>query len=1180
MRRIHLVVVVCLGTVTVSTCGYLALTVRPAGDPGETLDERLEADVRELSTDDDKRRGAARRRLVEMAERHPSVLPALIARLERASGEERVALVAVLGRLGSAASAVLEEELFHDDANVSVAALVALGQLATESTWKLAAGALSDRRQGVRFAAVDVLARGGEKARGAAPALASALKLEHRQLSRGDAGFRKRLGEALVAVGEASTPHVLRLLREEDTSVSLECLDILGRLGPAAGSAVPYLAALVGSSAAPPEDPSEVAAGDAEVVRGACRVLARCGVAGTEKLAELLSHPLGAVRETCLRELEGSEEFAGSILEALQGVLLRGTSRERELAARVLARLGPEAAPLAEPLFELLTSSDAAADLVAIWSQDPDAQVPWSSSGAVSRTLPRAVSRRPPRAVNRPSSRSRKGLTSFRRASPRRPVTPSGPPEYFRCIARMGPGAVPFLARRLAASGFPSDVPELARRQRYVALALLEALGEEAAPARPVVVDLLDDEDPAVRVRAVHILPRCGEAEDAARRLVDVFRREVREVPPRRRFIDGSPESGAYWRTLTALRGVGAGAVRPLLEALEDDDWRLRHLAVRALTSEGVFLAPGREEEVVGALVVALEDGRNRLEFADPDPAERRGGARAFPETCILSAVLVVLKDVKSAAAPAVPVVLGLLGDEALRPAALETLAALGVAGGDAVEPIVERLLEEAREEARDAVPDDLRDTLVALGRPSIVALAARLSSEEPEIRYRALWTLAAVATGESVLRERPKGWSRPVPTPSRRGSRTGTRSPATRSTRPTRTTSRRASSRPLPRSGTRTSRAEALKSLRKELKKLPAAVEKRIRRELGAPSRSVRTPPGRVRRTGRSTRPAVRRSIAPVLSQLLLLMNDTLPDTRAFLFRLLRETDLWLDAVPEKRVAEVRRRARRGLEDPVGSVRLEAAGTLIALDGVSGEEAPLAELLESEILSLETECRLRVSPDAEKISWHDREPREERRETTLFWLLVSSLSDGGPAVVPHAVRLLRLRDSEAAQLAGLHLIRNLRPRPASRAVTRELAPLVEDGSSAVLFLAAATLQTYGENAAPALGALASRIESDGSEKAGESADPLPEVLVEDLFGTLETARHAAIPHLPRLLSNDSSSVRRRALQALIAVGAPVERVDSSLRRLTRDPEPAIREYASWALRRLGRRAPRDGNAR
>ena len=906
--------------------------------------------------------------------------------------------------------------------------------------------------------------------------------------------------------------------------MSLECLDILGRLGPAAGSAVPDLAALVGSS-------------DAEVVRGACRVLARCGVAGTEKLAELLSHPLGAVRETCLRELEGSEEFAGSILEALEGVLLRGTSRERELAARVLARLGPEAAPLAEPLFELLASSDAAADLVAIWSQDPDAQLPWSSSGPVSRTRPRAVSRR----LSRPSSVSSRARTALRRASPRRPVTPSGPPEYFRCIARMGPGAVPFLARRLAASGFPSDVPELARRQRYVALALLEALGEEAAPARPVVVDLLDDEDPAVRVRAVHILPRCGEAEDAARRLVEVFRREVREVPPRRRFVDGSPESGAYWRTLTALRGVGAGAVRPLLEALEDDDWRLRHLAVRALTSEGVFLAPGREEEVVAALVVALEDGRNRLEFADPDPAERPG-ARAFPETCILSAVLVVLKDVKSAAAPAVPVLLGLLGDEALRPAALETLAALGVAGGDAVEPIVERLLEEAREEARDAVPDDLRDTLVALGRPSIVALAARLSSEEPEIRYRALRTLAAVATGESVLRERSRQWSQRATTPSRSSARTGRSRGSTRSTRTARTTSRRVSSRPSP--------------------------------------RSVRTPPGRVRRSGQSTRPAVRRSIAPVLSQLLLLMNDTLPDTRALLCRLLRETGLWRDEVPQKRVAEVRRRARRGLEDPVWSVRLEAAGTLIALDGVSGEEAPLAELLESEILSLEKECRLRVSPDAEKISWHDREPREERRETTLFWLLVSSLSDGGPAVVPHAVRLLRLRDSEAAQLSGLHLIRNLRPRPASRAVTRELAPLVEDGSSAVLFLAAATLQTYGGDAAPALGALASRIESDGSEKAGESADPLPEVLVEHLFATLESARHAAIPHLQRLLSNDSSSVRRRALQALIAVGAPVERVDSSLRRLTRDPEPAVREYASWALRRLGRRAPRDGNAR
>lgn len=152
-------------------------------------------------------------------------------------------------------------------------------------------------------------------------------------------------------------------------------------------------------------------------------------------------------------------------------------------------------------------------------------------------------------------------------------------------------GAVEALAR-IGEPAVEALVEALRDEDRFVRCHAADALRRigDARSVQPL-VQALKDEYEIVRLYAMEGLGRVGDAA-AVEPLIRVLNDEFREVP----------YESLRKHVVEALAGVGEPAVEPLIEALKDEDVRVREAVAEALGGIG-------DERAADPLVHALEDG-------------------------------------------------------------------------------------------------------------------------------------------------------------------------------------------------------------------------------------------------------------------------------------------------------------------------------------------------------------------------------------------------------------------------------------------------------------------------------------------------------------------------------------------------------------------------------------------
>ena len=122
---------------------------------------------------------------------------------------------------------------------------------------------------------------------------------------------------------------------------------------------------------------------------------------------------------------------------------------------------------------------------------------------------------------------------------------------------------------------------------------MLEAKGPEAKEAVPVIIALLRDEGPLIRINLLHVLYRIGEpAGEAVPELIDGLSNEDFHV----RYL--------CCRALGVIGKAAKPAVQPLIKKLKDSNPSVRRHAAAALGKLGPTVAP----DAVKPLVEAMKD--------------------------------------------------------------------------------------------------------------------------------------------------------------------------------------------------------------------------------------------------------------------------------------------------------------------------------------------------------------------------------------------------------------------------------------------------------------------------------------------------------------------------------------------------------------------------------------------
>jgi HEAT repeat protein len=179
-------------------------------------------------------------------------------------------------------------------------------------------------------AMIDALGQIGAAARPAVPALT-------REAGRNidvDLAVARAVDQIMQAAEEADLPTLLRQLQHRDESLRLRAAKALGKLGPAAKSALPHLTAALGDE-------------DADVRHAALAALrlvqpsVRPGDAEANALARDLQDPDPANRLRAVKSLAGLGNAAGPAAAALESLLDDKDPDVRRAASEALGRLGP-----------------------------------------------------------------------------------------------------------------------------------------------------------------------------------------------------------------------------------------------------------------------------------------------------------------------------------------------------------------------------------------------------------------------------------------------------------------------------------------------------------------------------------------------------------------------------------------------------------------------------------------------------------------------------------------------------------------------------------------------------------------------------------------------------------------------------------------------------------------------
>jgi HEAT repeat protein len=254
---------------------------------------------------------------------HDRTVQLLAQRLEGAPEPVRLALAAVLGRIGRPSDAALVEWLLKDpSAGVRRAAVQALARLEHGEASEPLRLALADESPGVRIAAARALGHSASPR-----ALADLERLADDEDARVRAAALRAVGERAARAGSPDAASALALLESslaDDGAVSLAALEALREVGgPAAAAAARGL----------------LLRDDPELVQAAVACVAAHGArADLEELVPLVGHPHWAVRAEVIGAL-AERSVAAAVPAILRRLETEQDDFVRDAILRALRRL-------------------------------------------------------------------------------------------------------------------------------------------------------------------------------------------------------------------------------------------------------------------------------------------------------------------------------------------------------------------------------------------------------------------------------------------------------------------------------------------------------------------------------------------------------------------------------------------------------------------------------------------------------------------------------------------------------------------------------------------------------------------------------------------------------------------------------------------------------------------------
>ncbi len=280
----------------------------------------------------------------------------------------------------------------------------------------------------------------------------------------------------------------------------------------------------------------------------------------------------------------------------------------------------------------------------------------------------------------------------------------------------------------------PDQGPAAFRRAKSAAIAAFNAMGETAIT--PVIDELIEHEDPEVRIAATDILGTVAAPLDE----------EIgaRAVPPLLGRLEEDPAWGVRRRAAMALAKLGdtainSGAVQPLIARLDDRQAEVRAAAAGALgTLEAEAAAQPLANLLMTNRIGATAEIATALQRIGRPSIEPLSPALDHPDLDVRLTATQTMATIGTEDA-VVPLGRALADDEArVRRAAADALRNL------ADERVLPQLAT-ALGDSDSSVYYAARDALARIGRPAVPALLQRLGDENTRIAYTAEQALSRI---------------------------------------------------------------------------------------------------------------------------------------------------------------------------------------------------------------------------------------------------------------------------------------------------------------------------------------------------------------------------------------------------------------------------------------------------
>jgi len=580
--------------------------------------------------------------------------------------------------------------LKSDDSNVCSEAFVAIELFGPAARGAVPAliDALDDPRQNVQFGAAEALREIGPNAVAAAPALVRKLGIRESGM-----GIAFRASEALVAIGPAALPSLIRCLEGDDRDARLQAMVILAGFGPASKDAVPALAKLVNIQ---DYDQASIAIG----------TLGRIGPGAS---AAILA--LNAAYESLKPD---DEDLKYHFLEALPKIGAPPSLRiirdlddpdldHRDRAIKFLSDFGAKARAAAGRLEALLDDPSPvvrAKAAVALLSVDPanprvfpalTSALDSTNIDVLNETIPAIAKLGPKGAIIAPKLKkivARTDLTNGALIGSIFATKASAAEALVAVAPGSGEGVAALSAMLKDGEDFLGPV-----------VAILGRLGPRASGAIPALIAVAGNPKSAYRFKAIQALIRIdGGHEAILPALIELVSVEPALTEPKATRLRMSEEKREVLVTMSRMGVRALPAVPCLMRVLaaqsdeKNDSWESGEKLAAVLALGRIGPAA---RDAVPLLIKAMRTERH------PDPREqhrRASTARTLGSTGAdwshaVPALIQVLGAIGAAASPAVPDLVEMLGSE-WRVASLATqaLGSIGPEARAAVPALIKRL--------------------------------------------------------------------------------------------------------------------------------------------------------------------------------------------------------------------------------------------------------------------------------------------------------------------------------------------------------------------------------------------------------------------------------------------------------------------------------------------------------